>query len=100
MHDAASAQSAVGSSAEHLTLHLLIQLIVILVATRLIVWISKRFLGQTDVAGEILTGLVLGPSVLGAFFPHVMQTLFDSSTSTIFVGLAQVGLVLLMFQIG
>ncbi|MDR0240660.1 MAG: cation:proton antiporter [Burkholderia sp.] len=94
------AQSAVGSSAEHLVLQLLYQLIVILLVTRGVVWLSKRFLGQTAVAGEILAGLVLGPSVLGKFFPGVMHAVFVPETSAIFVGIAQVGLILLMFQIG
>ncbi|MCW7536902.1 cation:proton antiporter [Aquabacterium sp. A7-Y] len=97
---AGAAQSAVGSQAEHLVLQLLYQLIVILVLTRVVSWASKRYLGQTDVAGEILAGLVLGPSLLGALFPNVFAALFVPQTSTIFVGLAQTGLILLMFQIG
>ncbi|MHB1843524.1 MAG: cation:proton antiporter [Deltaproteobacteria bacterium] len=92
--------SAVGASAETLVLHLLFQIIAILLATRAIVYVARRWLGQTDVAGEILAGLVLGPSLLGAIAPNLMHRLFDGSTSTIFTGLAQVGLVFLMFQIG
>src|SRR5262249_19751913 len=71
----------------------------ILVTTRVVVALARR-LGQTDVSGEILAGLLLGPSCLGALAPGLMQTLFQPTTSTIFVGLAQMGLVLLMFQIG
>lgn len=88
------------SSAEHLVLQLLYQLIVILLVTRGVVWLSRRFLGQTAVAGEILAGLVLGPSLLGKLFPEVMHAVFVPETSAIFVGIAQVGLILLMFQIG
>jgi Kef-type K+ transport system membrane component KefB len=97
---AAHAQSAVGSQAEHLVLHLLYQFIVILVLTRAVVWLTRRLLGQTDVAGEILAGLVLGPSLLGMFFPGALHAVFVPETSTIFVGVAQTGLILLMFQIG
>lgn len=103
MHGAAQAvattSSTVGSGAEQLVLHLLYQLIAILVVTRLVVAIVRR-LGQTDVSGEILAGLVLGPSCLGALAPGLMHSLFLPATSTIFVGLAQIGLILLMFQIG
>jgi Kef-type K+ transport system membrane component KefB len=92
--------TAVGSSAEQLVFHLLLQVIVILVATRAVVWAARRLLGQTDVAGEILAGIVLGPSLLGAVAPDLMHRIFDPSTAPIFSGIAQVGLILLMFQIG
>ena len=96
---AAVAETAVGAKAEGLVLHLLLQLVVILAATRAVVYAVRRF-GQTDVSGEILAGLLLGPSALGAIAPHLTERLWDPSTSTIFVGIAQIGLVLLMFQIG
>lgn len=97
------AESAVGARAEEIALRLLVQLLVILLFTRGVVLLARR-LGQTDVSGEILAGILLGPSLLGALAgtidPHFMSRLFHPSTSTIFTGLAQVGLILLMFQIG
>src|ERR1700759_4459079 len=95
----AAAETAVGTKAESLVVHLLVQLAAILLATRLVVALARR-LGQTDVAGEILAGLLLGPSLLGALAPGLLQRLFDPALSSIFIGLAQIGLVLLMFQIG
>jgi Kef-type K+ transport system membrane component KefB len=95
----APAQSAVGASAEHLVLHVLYQLIAILLVTRAVVALIRRT-GQTRVSGEILAGLLLGPSCLGALFPGAMHSLFDPSTSPAFVAIAQIGLVLLMFQVG
>jgi len=100
----AGAPSAVGPGAEEIVLSLLYQLIAILLMTRLVTWLVRR-LGQTDVSGEILAGLLLGPSLLQSrlFGPGVqgfMLHLFPPSTSVIFTGLAQVGLILLMFQIG
>jgi Kef-type K+ transport system membrane component KefB len=94
------ASSAVGTHAEDLAKRLFLQILVILCVTQIVVWISRRFLGQTRVAGEILAGIVLGPSVLGALAPNVSSAIFHPSTSPIFVGLAQLALVLLMFQIG
>ncbi|HXJ77381.1 MAG TPA: hypothetical protein VMS64_01760 [Candidatus Methylomirabilis sp.] len=82
---AGSEQSAVGASAEEITLRLPYQLIAILVATRLVIWGVRR-LWQTDVSGEILVGLLLGPSLLGAIFPHFMHQLFHPSTGVIFSG--------------
>ncbi|WP_338805176.1 cation:proton antiporter [Xenorhabdus griffiniae] len=92
--------SVVPSSAEDILFRLLYQLIIIFIVTRLFVWISRSFLGQTAVAGEILAGLVLGPSVAGAFFPELMGSIFPKESSTIFIGIAQIGLILLMFEIG
>ena len=97
---APQSQSAVGSQAEHLTLMFLLQLIVIFSVSRLIAWFSTRSLGQTPVAGEILAGLVLGPSLLGYFFPEQLAALFVPQTATAFVVTAQIGLILLMFQVG
>lgn len=94
-------ESAVGAKAEHLTLHLLYQLITILVFTRVVTWMSRRFLGQTDVSGEILAGILLGPSVFKALAPGLWSSIFEQGgTGPVFVGMAQVGLILLMFQIG
>lgn len=84
---------------ERLVQQLLCQLAAILVATRVCVWLARR-VGQTDVSGEILAGLVLGPSVLGALAPDLMRRLFDESTTNVLTGFAQIGLVLLMFLIG
>jgi Kef-type K+ transport system membrane component KefB len=96
---ATAAESAVGARAEETVLRLLYQLIAVLLATRIVVFLVRR-VGQTPVSGEILAGLLLGPSCLGALVPDSMESLLHSSTSTIFVGIAQIGLVLLMFQIG
>jgi len=61
-------ESAVCVDAEEITLRLLYQSIAILVGTRLVTWVVRR-LGQTDVSSEILPGLRLGPSLLGAPTP-------------------------------
>lgn len=92
--------SVAGSAAEEIILRLLFALVAVLVASRVVTWLAEKLLGQTDVAGEILAGLLLGPSVLGAIAPGVVDKLFPASTSSIMAGVAQIGLVLLMFQIG
>jgi Kef-type K+ transport system membrane component KefB len=96
----AGTESATGAHAEEVVLRLLYQLVVIFVVTRIVVAFSKRILKQTDVAGEILAGILLGPSLLGILAPGFLHNLFHPSTSVIFVGIAQVGLIFLMFQIG
>ncbi len=93
-------ESATGAHAEEIVLRLLYQLIVIFVVTRIVVAFSKRILKQTDIAGEILAGILLGPSLLGVIAPELLHNFFHPSTSVIFIGIAQVGLIFLMFQIG
>ena len=92
--------SAVSSSSEMLVLNLFVQLIIIYGFSRVVVFLARRYLGQTAVAGEILAGILLGPSFLGALFPEFMASVFTPNTSTVFVCLAQLGLLLLMFHIG
>jgi Kef-type K+ transport system membrane component KefB len=77
----------------------LIELIAIIAATRLVAWIVKR-LGQTEVVGEMLAGILLGPSLLGALAPDLFRRVFDPGIAPIIDGIAKIGLVLLMFQIG
>lgn len=92
--------TATGTTAEHLVVTLLIQLVVLLVVTRGVVWIARRVFRQTDAVGEMIAGVVLGPSLLGALHPEAMRALFAPVTAPIFVGVSQVGLIFLMFQIG
>jgi Kef-type K+ transport system membrane component KefB len=83
---------------------LLVQLVVIVLIARL-AGITARRLGQPIVVGEILAGLVLGPSFLGRAFPGLFHALFPAegqpgSTNQIIYMMSQVGLVFLMFFIG
>ncbi len=93
-------ENAAVSGSERLVLSLTYQLIAIIFVTRIVVWFSSRFLGQTDVSGEILAGLVLGPSCLGALFPMEMKALFPSATTDVLVALSHLGLIFLMFEVG
>jgi len=86
----------VADPAEH---RVLLQLIVIIAATRGVAWLARR-VGQAEVVGEMLAGILLGPSLLGFFAPDVFSYVFAASNGPTFSGLAQLGLVLLMFQIG
>jgi Kef-type K+ transport system membrane component KefB len=49
---------------------------------------------------EIAAGLLMGPSFLGLFAPTVMQTLFPPVIKDSLTMLAEVGLMLMLFQVG
>jgi Kef-type K+ transport system membrane component KefB len=78
---------------------ILLQLIVMIGAAR-IFNTAVRALRQPGVIGEIVAGLVLGPSLFGYFFPVGSRALFGSSASLPITIISQIGLILLMFQIG
>lgn len=50
--------------------------------------------------GEIAAGLILGPSVFGKLAPELSAAVFDASVAPIFLVLAQLGLIFLLFLIG
>ena len=78
---------------------LLLQVIVIVVCVRLFGFLFNK-IGQPSVIGEIVAGIVLGPSVLGALFPVVSDFIFPASSLNNLQFLSQVGLILFMFVIG
>lgn len=78
---------------------LLLQLIVILLAIQGCGMLA-RALGQQWVIGEILAGLVLGPSLLGALWPALTAQIFPSSSLPVLQTLGDVGLILYMFSLG
>jgi Kef-type K+ transport system membrane component KefB len=82
-----------------LSVHFFLQLIVILCTCRAMSWISVR-LGQPPVIGEMIAGVVLGPSLFGAFAPQAQAWLFPAASRPILFSAAQVGLVLYMFVVG
>jgi len=84
---------------ERLVAFTIIQLIAILVSARIFGRIARR-VGQPRVVGEIVGGLIMGPSLFGKFFPDQFNFVFKSIPPTPVAILSQVGLVLLMFQIG
>jgi K+:H+ antiporter len=84
---------------ENLLFITLLQLIVMIGAARIMNSVL-RSLGQPGVVGEIIAGLLLGPSLFGYFFHDTAMALFGAKASTPITILSQIGLILLMFQIG
>ncbi|WP_198290586.1 cation:proton antiporter [Leptospira noguchii] len=78
---------------------LLLQLIVIILAARFCGKLATS-LGQPSVIGEILAGILLGPSLLGLIFPEGFQLLFPKESLSTLQILSQLGLLLFMFVVG
>ena len=80
-------------------LHLLLQIGAIILVGRLLARVMRR-LGQPTVIAEILAGIVLGKSVLGAVAPGAMDALFPAETLPLLGMTSQLGLVFFMFLVG
>jgi Kef-type K+ transport system membrane component KefB len=78
---------------------LLTQIIVILTMAGLFRRLFRR-IGQPPVMGEMIAGIVLGPSVLGLIYPPAMSFLFPASSLETLRLLSQIGVVLFMFIVG
>ncbi|WP_428376651.1 cation:proton antiporter [Lichenicoccus sp.] len=82
-----------------LLVSVLLQLIVMIGAARFCNRIARR-LGQPGVIGEIVAGLLLGPSLFGWLCPHLSAAPFAPFAAAPITMISQVGLILPMFQIG
>jgi Kef-type K+ transport system membrane component KefB len=78
---------------------LLAQIVMIILVARLFGWVFKK-IGQPTVIGEIIAGIVLGPSLLGMYFPDFSAALFPVESLGNLKFLSQIGLILFMFVIG
>jgi Kef-type K+ transport system membrane component KefB len=84
---------------EHPLAKLLAQIVTIIFVARFFGWICKK-IGQPAVIGEIIAGVVLGPSLIGMYFPEFSSALFPTQSLGNLQFLSQIGLILFMFVIG
>lgn len=78
---------------------LLLQIVIIIVAARFFGWLFKK-IGQPMVIGEIIAGIVLGPSLLGMYFPEISAAIFPVQSLGNINILSQIGLIFFMFVVG
>jgi Kef-type K+ transport system membrane component KefB len=78
---------------------LLLQVIVILGVSRLASSLFHK-ISQPSVIGEMIAGIILGPSLLGMLFPNIMSFLFPASSMGTLRLLSQIGVILFMFIVG
>lgn len=68
-----------------------------------VAWVFGRFarrVGQPLAVGEIMAGILLGPSAFGALFPETFKFLFPPATTQTMLFIGKMGLILLLFQVG
>ncbi len=95
----AAADASTVHQNERVLYFVLLQLVVIVLAGRVGGGIARRT-GQIAAVGEILVGILLGPSLFGAVLPDAFGYVFRSVPAGPLTMLSQIGLILLMFQIG
>lgn len=78
---------------------LLLQMLIVLGACRLVGSIF-RLIHQPRVVGEMLAGILLGPSLLGWLAPGFSKVVFSPSSLGGLNALSSLGLVLFVFQLG
>ena len=84
---------------EHPLAILLAQIVTIIFVARFFGWICKK-IGQPTVIGEIIAGIVLGPSLIGMYFPEFSAAFFPVKSLGNLQFLSQIGLILFMFIVG
>lgn len=82
-----------------LSVKFFLQLAAVLVICRAVSAVAVRF-GQPPVVGEMIAGVVLGPSLFGYFLPELQTQLFPPQSRPILLAGAQLGLALYMFTVG
>ena len=80
-------------------LHVLLAMVVVIAAARVLGALAGR-LHQPPVIGEVIAGIVLGPSLLGRVAPDAAQFLLPQSVAPFLGIIAQIGVILFMFLVG
>jgi Kef-type K+ transport system membrane component KefB len=87
------------SEASGTLMHVLLALVVVLVAARALGALFRK-LNQPQVVGEVIAGILLGPSFFGWLAPSVASKVLPATISTYLALISQVGVVLYMFLVG
>lgn len=82
-----------------LAIQLFFQIAVILASCQIVGRVAHRC-GQPQVVAEMIAGVLLGPSLLGLFWPDVAARLFPPDSMKVLFPISQLGLVAYMFVVG
>ena len=92
----AGARSATVKGNSLLLVHVLIALVAVVVAGQLLGRLF-RYIKQPPVIGEVVAGIILGPSLLGQLWPEASAFLLPANVGPFIGVIAQIGVVLYMF---
>ena len=76
-HGPATPAAATSYAPGDYSIHFFLQLAVIILACRVVGWLGQRLLGQPQVVGEMIAGVVLGPSLLGLIWPDLQAAILS-----------------------
>jgi Kef-type K+ transport system membrane component KefB len=82
------------------SIHFFLQLAIIVIACRIVGRIGQKVLAQPQVVGEMIAGVVLGPSLFGLLLPTAQSAIFPVETKGVLYVGAQLGVGLYMFLVG
>lgn len=82
------------------SVHFFLQLGIIILACRVVGWLGSKFLAQPQVVGEMIAGVILGPSLFGMLAPETQAAIFPKEMKNVLYTGAQLGVGLYMFLVG
>ena len=82
------------------SIHFFLQLAVIIITCRVVGWLGQKLLHQPQVVGEMIAGVVLGPSLFGLLAPEIQAAIFPKEMKSVLYTGAQFGVGLYMFMVG
>ena len=99
-HGPAVAAAASSFTPTDFSVHFFLQLAIIIITCRIVGKLGQKFLGQPQVVGEMIAGVLLGPSLFGLLFPEAQAAVFPEPTKNVLYAGAQLGVGLYMFLVG
>jgi K+:H+ antiporter len=97
---AAGAAVATSPSAHAGEVYHVLLALVLVIATARVLGSVFRYLHQPPVVGEIIAGIILGPSVLGSSLPAISAYMLPTTVAPFLNLISQVGIILYMFLVG
>lgn len=77
-----------------------LQMAAIIFTCRVVGWLARRYLGQPQVVGEMIAGVMLGPSLFGLLAPEIQGLVFPKESRDFLYVVSQFGVGLYMFLVG